>query len=71
MGSKLEADTEADIAYAKKRREDNDRYFQKVNRGVLDVVAKLEDVAADMKSVELETRDIWSETESTGTSLRD
>ena len=71
MGDKLEEETEADIAYARKRREENDRYFQKVNKGVLDVVAKLEDVATAMKSVELETRDIWGENESAATSVRE
>jgi len=71
MGDKLEEETEADIAYARKRREENDRYFQKVNKGVLDVVAKLEDVATAMKSVEMETRDIWGENESAATSVRE
>jgi len=60
----LEEETELDIALAKKRREANDRYFQRVNKGVLDVVAKLEEVAKAMKAVELESRDIWGDTDS-------
>jgi len=36
-----------------------DRYFQRVNAGVLDVVAKLEEVAKAMKGVEIESREIW------------
>lgn len=60
----MEEETEADILMARKRREANDRYFQRVNAGVLDVVAKLEDVALAMRKVEKESRDIWSETES-------
>ncbi|KAI9642884.1 hypothetical protein NHQ30_008618 [Ciborinia camelliae] len=63
MGSKLEEDTKADIVLARKRREANDRYFKKVNEGVLDVVAKLEEVACAMRSVEQESRDIWGENE--------
>ncbi|KAG9239560.1 hypothetical protein BJ875DRAFT_447731 [Amylocarpus encephaloides] len=71
MGSKLEEETEADILLARKRREANDRYFQRVNAGVLDVVAKLEEVAAAMRAVEQESRDIWGETESAATSIHD
>ena len=69
MGSNLEAETEADILLARKRREANDRYFQRVNAGVLDVVAKLEEVAAAMRAVEQESRDIWGDTESAATSI--
>lgn len=69
MGSKLEEETESDILLARRRREANDRYFQKVNGGVLDVVAKLEDVAAAMRAVEQESRDIWGENESAATSI--
>lgn len=71
MGSKLEEETEADILLARRRREANDKYFQRVNGGVIDVVAKLEEVAAAMRRVEQESRDIWGETESTGTSLHE
>ena len=61
--SKLEEETEADIRLARRRREANDQYFQRVNDGVLDVVQKLEDVAASMKAVEKESRDIWEDSE--------
>ncbi len=57
--SKLEEETEADIRLARRRREANDQYFQRVNGGVLDVVSKLEEVAQAMKVVEEESRDIW------------
>ncbi|KAI9712569.1 MAG: hypothetical protein M1812_006878 [Candelaria pacifica] len=67
-GSKLEEETEGDILLARKRREANDRYFQRVNGGVLDVVAKLEEVAVAMRGVERESRDIWSDSESLATS---
>ncbi|KUJ12046.1 uncharacterized protein LY89DRAFT_709912 [Mollisia scopiformis] len=63
VGTQLEEETEADILLARKRREANDRYFQRVNEGVLDVVAKLEEVAKAMKAVEQESRDIWGENE--------
>jgi hypothetical protein len=69
MGSKLEEETEADILLARKRREANDRYFQRVNGGVLDVVAKLEEVASAMRAVEQESRDIWGDSESASASL--
>ena len=71
LGSELEKETEADILLARKRREANDRYFQRVNEGVLDVVAKLEEVANAMKAVERESRDIWGENESARTSLHE
>ncbi|KAL2112579.1 hypothetical protein VUR80DRAFT_7192 [Thermomyces stellatus] len=64
LEAKLEEETEVDILLARKRREANDQYFQRVNRGVLDVVAKLGDVAAAMKKVGQESKDIWSENES-------
>lgn len=69
MGSKLAEETESDILLARKRREANDRYFQRVNDGVLDVVAKLEEVASAMRVVEQESRDIWGESGSTTASL--
>ncbi|KZL68722.1 hypothetical protein CT0861_07179 [Colletotrichum tofieldiae] len=64
LGAKLEQETEVDILLARKRREANDRYFQRVNQGVLDVVAKLEDVAVAMRAVEQETKDIWGDNDS-------
>ena len=63
LGSKLEEETEVDILLARKRREANDRYFQRVSQGVLDVVAKLEEVAIAMRAVEQESKDIWGEGE--------
>lgn len=68
MGAQLEEETQADILLARKRREANDKYFQRVNEGVLDVVARLEEVAKAMKAVEQESRDIWGESESERTS---
>ncbi|KAL1635481.1 hypothetical protein SLS58_010238 [Diplodia intermedia] len=65
--SQLERDTENDIQLARKRREANDRYFQRVNAGVLDVVAKLEEVAKAMKGVEQESKEIWGDAESVDT----
>ncbi|KAK7555716.1 hypothetical protein IWX49DRAFT_606515 [Phyllosticta citricarpa] len=62
--SQLEQDTENDILLARKRREANDRYFQRVNAGVLDVVAKLDEVAKAMKGVEQESKEIWGDGES-------
>ncbi|KAI9876722.1 MAG: hypothetical protein M1830_005877, partial [Pleopsidium flavum] len=67
-GTKLEEETESDILLARKRREANDQYFQRVNGGVLDVVAKLEEVAVAMRAIERESRDIWSESDSVDTS---
>ncbi|KAK2069848.1 hypothetical protein P8C59_004394 [Phyllachora maydis] len=63
LGAKLEEETEVDILLARRRREANDRYFQRVNRGVLDVVAKLDKVALAMREVEQESKDVWGEGE--------
>lgn len=63
LGARLEEETEVDILLARKRREANDRYFQRVNQGVLDVVAKLEEVATAMHAVEQESKDIWGDEE--------
>ncbi|KIW20366.1 hypothetical protein PV08_00941 [Exophiala spinifera] len=57
----LEEETERDIQLARRRREANDRYFEQVNRGVLDVVNKLDEVAGAMRRVERESREIWDE----------
>ncbi|MCJ1299276.1 hypothetical protein MMC08_002068, partial [Hypocenomyce scalaris] len=62
-GSKLEEETEGDILLARKRREANDRYFRRVNGGMLDVVGRLEEVAAAMEKVERESREIWNESD--------
>ena len=55
----LEEETVNDILLARKRREANDRYFEKVNRGVIDVVEKLDVVAKKMRGVEMEAQDLW------------
>lgn len=57
----LEEETERDIRLARRRREANDRYFKQVNRGVLDVVSKLDEVANAMRRVEKESREIWND----------
>lgn len=61
-GANLEQETERDMNLARKRREANDRYFRQVNRGVLDVVSKLDEVANAMRRVEKESRDLWNDT---------
>ncbi|RAL09332.1 DUF5315 domain-containing protein [Aspergillus homomorphus CBS 101889] len=66
----LDEETENDILLARERREANDRYFDRVNNGVLDVVAKLEEVAQAMRAVERESRDIWSDTDSLSTATQ-
>lgn len=53
--------SEMDVVLGRKRREANDKYFQKVNNGVIDVVAKLEDVTMAMHAVEQEGKHVWSE----------
>jgi len=63
LGAKLEEETEADILLARRRREANDEYFQRVNNGVVDVVAKLDDVAKAMRSIERESKDVWAESD--------
>ncbi|MDI1487291.1 MAG: hypothetical protein OHK93_006560 [Ramalina farinacea] len=52
---------ESDVVEARKRREANERFFKRVGEGVLDVVGKLEDVAAAMAKVEKESREIWDD----------
>ncbi|KAK6825818.1 hypothetical protein PG987_013312 [Apiospora arundinis] len=61
FGAALEEETETDILLARKRREANDQYFSRVDQGVRDVVAKLEEVAVAMRAVEQESRDVWGE----------
>jgi hypothetical protein len=70
LGAQLEEETESDILLARRRREANDLYFQRVNEGVIDVVTKLEDVARAMRAVEQESKDLWNENESVSGSLR-
>ena len=48
---------------ARRRREANDRYFEQVNRGVVDVVGRLDVVAGAMRRVEKESREIWDASE--------
>lgn len=60
--TQLEEETENDIALARKRREANDKYFQRVNKGVVEVVQQLEEVAKAMKGVEMESKEIWGDT---------
>jgi hypothetical protein len=57
--NKLEQETEKDIELSRKRREENDRYFAKVNQGVQEVVLRLEEVATAMRGVESESKEIW------------
>lgn len=61
LGTALAEETETDILLARKRREANDRYFSRVDQGVRDVVAKLEEVAVAMQAVEQESRDAWGD----------
>ena len=60
----IEEEAEGDMAAAKRRREVNDRYFERVNRGVKEVVKRLATVAAAMEGVEKESREIWGDDES-------
>ncbi|KAF3766391.1 hypothetical protein M406DRAFT_18578, partial [Cryphonectria parasitica EP155] len=61
LGRKLDEETESDIRRARERRKANDRYFQRVNQGVLDVIAKLDGVATAMRAVEQESKDVWGD----------
>lgn len=65
-GRNLEEETERDIRLARRRREANDRYFRQVNKGVLDVVRKLDEVAGAMRRVEKESREIWNDSSGSG-----
>ncbi|GAB7358351.1 hypothetical protein MBLNU230_g2422t1 [Neophaeotheca triangularis] len=56
----LEDETAHDIKLASERRAANDRYFNKVDMAVKDVVTKLEGVAEAMRGVEGESRSLWS-----------
>ncbi|KAK2737758.1 hypothetical protein FQN57_007405 [Myotisia sp. PD_48] len=60
----LDEKTEKDILQARKRRLANDRYFERVNKSVLDVVAKLEDVAQVMQDVANKNKELWGVGES-------
>ena len=52
-------DEERDILVARRRREANERFFEKVREGVRNVVGRLEGVAEKMGKVETESREIW------------
>lgn len=66
----LNEETVNDILLARKRREANDRYFEKVNKNVIDVIQKLDVVAKKMRGVELEAQDLWDSQSSLGSSSR-
>ncbi|KAL4930090.1 DUF5315 domain-containing protein [Aspergillus undulatus] len=66
----LDEETEKDIQLARERRQANDRYFDRVNKSVLDIVAKLEDIAQAMRTMEAESKDIWSEDDSLSTATQ-
>lgn len=66
-GGGNEGTDEDDISEARRRREANEKFFQRVREGVVDVVGKLEVVAGAMGKVEKESRDIWSSGGSIGT----
>ncbi|KAL8971545.1 MAG: hypothetical protein Q9183_001004 [Haloplaca sp. 2 TL-2023] len=63
-GQESEDRDEDDILEARRRREANEKFFQRVRGGVVDVVGKLEAVAGAMGKVEKESRDIWSSSDS-------
>ncbi|KAF2155669.1 hypothetical protein K461DRAFT_310317 [Myriangium duriaei CBS 260.36] len=54
-------DGESELRSAAERRERNELYFADVKRGMLDVVAKLDDIAQAMRRVETEGREIWED----------
>ncbi|KAL6715016.1 hypothetical protein ACLMJK_007277 [Lecanora helva] len=55
-----ESDEEGDIAEVRRRKAANEKFFNRVGEGVVDVVAKLDEVAQAMAKVERESREIWS-----------
>lgn len=61
--SQLEDETTRDIALASERRAANEAYFKKVDKGVKEVVARLDVVAEAMRGVEAESRSLWSASE--------
>lgn len=52
-------DDEGDILVARRRREANERFFEKVREAVRDVVGRLEGVAEKMGKLEKESMEIW------------
>lgn len=63
-GEEVEEEEEADIVEARRRREANEKFFKRVEEGVVDVVGKLEGVAEAMAKVEKESRELWNEKDS-------
>ncbi|KAL2042280.1 hypothetical protein N7G274_004768 [Stereocaulon virgatum] len=63
-GEEVEEEEEADIIEARRRREANEKFFKRVEEGVVDVVGKLEGVAEAMAKVEKESRELWNEKDS-------
>ena len=55
---------EENIAEARRRRAANEKFFNRVGKGVGDVVGKLEGVAQAMAKVERESREMWSGSDS-------
>ncbi|GAB7352009.1 hypothetical protein MBLNU459_g2527t1 [Dothideomycetes sp. NU459] len=64
-GEAGKSEEEKDMDLAARRRREGDRYFAKVKTGVQDVVLKLEAVTQAMRAVEMESREIWGESDST------
>ncbi|WPG97262.1 Hypothetical protein R9X50_00003400 [Acrodontium crateriforme] len=71
VSRRLEEETAQDIRLAGERRAENEAYFVKVDRGVRDVVAKLEVVAQAMRGVESESRSLWSMSQRSSTETRE
>ncbi|KAG8528047.1 uncharacterized protein KY384_006963 [Bacidia gigantensis] len=63
-GDSEQGEDEGEIAEARRRREANEKFFQRVGDGVSDVVGKLDAVSAAMAKVEKESREIWDEKDS-------
>jgi len=54
-----DTDKEQDLLLAQKRREANDRHFDRARKNIEEVVSRLEVAAQAMHRVEVETRDVW------------
>ncbi|KAF8474914.1 hypothetical protein BDZ91DRAFT_711990 [Kalaharituber pfeilii] len=59
-----------DTLLARQRRELNDAHFNRVSLSVMDVIQKLENVAAAMAVVETESREIWGGEMSESSSIK-
>lgn len=64
-------DDEGDILVARRRREANERFFEKVREAVRDVVGRLEGVAEKMGKLERESMEIWKGEGSMGSGVPD